>query len=110
MAVHVPVAELPSRVAGELVQTGPAASRAALRWAAVGGVHGDVLVVTLARPTARGGETQVLAVAVVFPAQVGSCGGGGGGGEGKRAFKTIFFPSVCVPQRPALAHQSGWTC
>lgn len=77
VAVHVPVAELLSRMAGELVQTGPAASRAALRWAAVGGVRRDVLVVTLARPTARGGETQVLAVAVVFPAQVGSWGGGG---------------------------------
>lgn len=103
MAVRVPVAERPSRMAGELVQTGPAASRAALRWAAVGGVHGDVLVVTLARPTARGGETQVLAVAVVFPALVGSCGGGA-------AFKAFFFPLLCVPQRPALAYQSGWTC
>lgn len=90
MAVHVPVAELPSRMAGELVQTGPAASRAALRWAAVGGVHRDVLVVTLACPTARGGETQVLAVAVVFPAQVGSCGGG------RELLKPFFSFCVCL--------------
>lgn len=93
VAVHVPVAELPSRMAGALVQTGPAASRAALRWAAVGGVHRDVLVVTLARPTAWGGETQVLAVAVVFPALVGSWGGGGG-----ELSKPFFFPSVCASE------------
>lgn len=75
VAVGPAVAELLTRVAGELVQTGPAASRAALLWAAVGGVHRDVLVVTLARPTARDSKAQVLAGAVVVCTQVGSCGG-----------------------------------
>lgn len=75
MAVDVPVTELLVRMAGELVQAGPAASWAALLWTAVGGVDKDVAVVTLARPTARGSKAQVLAVAIVFCAQVGSCGG-----------------------------------
>lgn len=74
-AVDVPVAELLPRMAGELVQAGPAASRAPLLWAAASDVHKDVLVVTLAHPSARGSQAQVLAAAVIFCAQVGSCRG-----------------------------------
>lgn len=74
MAVDVPVTELLLRMARELVQAGPAASRAALLWTAVGVVHKDVVMVTLAHPTAWGSKAQVLAVAVIFCAQVGSWG------------------------------------
>lgn len=91
MAVDVPVAELLVRMARELVQTGPAAARAALLWTAVGNIHKDVLVVTLARPTAWGSKAQVLAVAIIFCAQVGSCGG-------IECFEKPFFSSLCASE------------
>lgn len=75
VAVNVPVAELLTGLAGEPVQAGPAASRAALLRPAVCVVHKDVVVLALARPTTRGGEAQVLAVAVIYGAKVGPCGG-----------------------------------
>lgn len=98
MAVDVPVAELLARIARELVQTGPAAARAALLWTAVGDVDKDVLVVTLARPTAWGSKAQVLAVAVIFCAQVGSCGG-------IECFEKPFS-LLRVPHRALLSHTS----
>lgn len=75
VAVDVPIAELLRRLAWELVQAGPAASRAALPWTAVGVIHKDMVVVTLTCPTSRGSEAQVLAVTVVFCAQIRSCRG-----------------------------------
>lgn len=89
MAVHVPITELLMRMARELVQAGPAASRAAVLWAAAGDVHKDMVMVTSARSTARGSKAQVLAVAVVFCARVGSCGD-------RELLKTIFFCFVCL--------------
>lgn len=93
MAVDVPVTELLLRMARELVQAGPAASRAALLWTAVGVVHKDVVMVTLAHPTAWGSKAQVLAVAVIFCAQVGSWGG-------IECFWKPFF-LLCMPQSPS---------
>lgn len=102
VAVHVPVAELLVRMAREPVQAGPAASRAALLWPAAGQVHQDVLVVTPARATAWGSKAQVLAVAVICCAQVGSCGG-------RECLRSQFL-LLRVPQRAPRTYQSGWTC
>lgn len=69
-AVNVPVTELLSRLAWELIQTGSVSTWAALLWAAVCGIYIDVVIGAFARPTSRGGEAQVLAAAIVFWALV----------------------------------------
>lgn len=55
-----------------MIQTGPAAIWAVLLWAAVGGIYKDVVMCALACSTSWGGEAQVLAVAIVFCALVGT--------------------------------------
>lgn len=68
--IYDPITELLHRLAGDLIQTQPAASRALLPRGAVGGVYEDLVVSTLACPTVWGGEAQLLAVSVVFCALV----------------------------------------
>lgn len=65
-AVHVSVAELVGGLAGELVQTGPAALGAALLWLAVGGVERHVVVGAPAAPPLWRGEAELLTATVVF--------------------------------------------
>lgn len=66
VAVDMPITEFLRRLARELVQAGFGASQAALLWTAVGGIHKDMVMVALTRPTARGSKAQVLAVTIIF--------------------------------------------
>lgn len=52
----MPVTELLNRLARELIQAGPAATWAVLLRAAVGGIHKDVVMGTLACATSWGGQ------------------------------------------------------
>lgn len=68
--VYDPITELLRRLAGDLIQTQPAASRALLQRSTVGGVYEQLVIRAFACPTVWAGEAQMLTVSVVFSALV----------------------------------------
>lgn len=101
-----------------MIQTGPAAIWAVLLWAAVGGIYKDVVMCALACSTSWGGEAQVLAVAIVFCALVGTFEKKG---MSKCKSPGIYHLTFGRPSKKkkqpgeklqcaVLTYQSDWTC